>query len=244
MHGTGDRVGDACEARGEGVHAEVEGVVDPAGEHRLVDLDVDAAGVDQGTHLGIDGDGQVGDEGRPIPVVPVDDAVGDGQRPGDRDLDGMVGRRLGDPPVVGQEGLCGDDRADDHRKDHRQHAAHCLLGTVLEVEAGEVPAVVVDVVLAPHLAVGDHVDSGVDLSGDHLGGRPGEEGLRLVAGGLHLVRPTGGVVPVGQVEPVGHRHVVGLRKGAHDRGGQAGFHAPRTVVPTGRREQACARLKP
>ena len=206
-----------------------------------------AAGLGQGTYFDVDRHGQVGDQGGPVAVVVVDDRVGDRERPGDRDLDGMVGRRLGDPPVVGQERPLRGDGAYDHREDRRQHAPHRLLGPVLEVEAGEVPAVVVDVVLPAHLAVRDHVDPGIDLVGDHLGGCPREQGLCILTSGCHLVGPAGGVVEIGQVEPVGHRHVVGLGEGADDgRGerGQVGLHAPRTVVPTRRRERTCGRLQP
>ena len=75
---------------------------------------------------------------------------------------------------------------------------------------------VVDVVLASNLAIGDHVDTRSHLVGDHLGGCPHERRLGVLAGRLHLVGPATRVVAVRQVEPVRDRHVLRLGVGTDD----------------------------
>ena len=65
---------------------------------------------------------------------------------------------------------------------------------MFEVDARQVAAVVMDVVLTANLAVGDDVDSGTHLVGDHLSGRSDEQFLGLVTGDCYLVGPAGGVI--------------------------------------------------
>ena len=189
-------VRDAIEAGGQGVHPEGEGVVEPSCEDRLVDLDVGAAGIGERPDLGVHSHPQIGHEGRPVAVVAVDRAVADRQRARDGDLHRMVGGGLCGLPVVDQERIAGRHPARDGGQGGRQHTSHRRLGSVLEVEPAEVATVVVDVVLASHLAIGDHVDTRLHLVGDDLGGGPHERRLGVSAGCLHLVRPASCVVAV------------------------------------------------
>ena len=110
MHGTRHGVGHLEEARGQGVDPECESVVYPAGEYRLVHLDVGTTGVGQCSNLGVDGPGQIGDERRAVAVVAVNEAVGHRQRSRHGDLDRVIGGGLGDPPVVGKKCLAGSHR--------------------------------------------------------------------------------------------------------------------------------------
>ena len=230
VHDLGDARGHAVEAAVEGLYAIVERLPRPSGEDRLVDLDPFAAGLGQRQHLFVEGLGQVGGQPGVVVVEEVGRGVGHGHGAGHGDLDRLVGEGLGEAPVARQEGFARLDRPDDRRQLRLVGAAaHRPPGQAVEVEALKVPAVVVDVVLAPDLAVGGDVDAGVHLVFDRLLDAEGEALLRLLAHGLDGLEITGGW-PVGVgpglgAEPVRHGHEVWLGIGP-DGGGQKRHGVP------------------
>ena len=100
---------------------------------------------------------------------------------------------------------------------------------LVEIEAGQMAAVIMDVILAPHLAVGRDVHAGVDLKADHLLGGANEQRLVGLGDGVAGIaarhrRRIHRAVVTRRVEPVADRKIVGFRKGPYDGCQQFCFH--------------------
>ena len=136
-------------------------------------------------------------------------------------------------PVVRKEVAPGADGSSDGRQLRGVDPAYPLFGQILEVEAGQVAAVIVDIVFTTHFAVGRDVDAGAYLVLDHLLDAAGENRLRFIAHRLDGIGPAAGrLCRVGAgrgLEPVGNLDVIGLRISAD--GGRRERHG----VPSFRR---------
>ena len=100
---------------------------------------------------------------------------------------------------------------------------------LVEIEAGQMAAVIVDVIFSPHLSVGRNVHAGFDLKADHLPGGANEQ--RLVGLGDCKVRIAARhrrrihfAIVTRRVEPVAYRQIVWFWKGPYDGCRQFCFH--------------------
>ena len=149
----------------------------PCLEVRLVDLDDVGPGRLQVVELLVDGL-RVGEREAPLVVVVVVlRLLGHRERPGNGDLDPAVGERAQELDVADLDRARAADRAYDLRD--RVLVPRAIEGDarVVEVDAVERGREAVGVALAPHLAVGDHVDAGPLHVGDR---EPGRVVLRLL----------------------------------------------------------------
>ena len=174
------------EAAVERFHAEGQGLVHVAGKQWLVHLDVATAGIRQRTDLEIERGRQVEGERPAVFIVGVGGRIHDGKRPGHGHLHRPVREGLGASEVVRQEMRARGTHLAKDRWQFRlvgavaQHPAR----QVHEVESLQMPAVIVDVVLAPLLPVAGDVDARIDLVFHRLACRPREQFLDLGVIGL------------------------------------------------------------
>jgi len=113
-----------------------------------------ATGVRQRHDFVVECIGKIGAQLGGIVVVLVCRGVGNGHGAGHGDPHGAIGEALGDFPVVRQKVIAGRYRAGDGWQARVVSAlSQRCPGEMFEVDAVQVPAMIVDVVLAPNLAV-------------------------------------------------------------------------------------------
>ncbi len=167
-----DGVGDAVEAAVETFNAIVERPLNIARKQRLIDLNVRAAGFRQRPDLVIERCGEIEGELAFVGVEHIGAGIHDGRRPRHGDFHRAIGEALRDLEIAIEEmRAVGRDLAADGRQFGRIGAvAKGPCGEVLKIEAGQVPAMVMDVVFTALLAVGRNIDATGDLVGHRLAG--------------------------------------------------------------------------
>ena len=208
-----DAVGHAFEAAIDVLDTIVECFGGSTGEEWFVDLHVAGAGFDERQYLVVQRLGDIDAALDGVTIIGVRDRTRDGHGSGHGDLEAPVGKGLRNPPVARQEiSSRANRRGDGGQMSIRVGAiADIDGGQRVEVDAVQMPAVIVDVVFPSDFTVGGNVDSGIDLIQHHLTGSPRKDGFPLVperSQCLHVV-PSGISHLVGAIgEPVGNRDVV------------------------------------
>ena len=219
VHGPFDMVGTAVKCPFQVLEPVVQGFGRLAGEHRLVDLDVAAAGFGKRQHFLVQRIRDIRTQLRRIMVVGVCVGIAHGHRARHGELDRAIGEGLGPLPVTrGEQAFHGHRPVDGGEVGGIGSPAHLPVGQVDEVEAVQVAAMVMDVVFPGHLAVRGNIDSGFHLFLHGFLDSAGDDGFRIRAQVLHGPLPELGrirrVRAGGDVEPVGQLDVVGFRPGA------------------------------
>ncbi len=215
----GGGAGDAVERGVERGEAVLAGRLGPGLHVGLVDLDEVGAGGVQVLDLGVDRGGVRHRRRREVGVVVVLRLLRHRERSGHGHLDRVVGVRLQELHVAYADGPRPHDRPGDPRHRVGMPAAVQSRAGVVDVDALEGGGEVVAVRLAPHLAVGDDVESRLLLGAD---GQHGGvvlrllEVLRLDPPQLSRTHPRG--EPAGQLGPVDQPVRLGVA--AHQRGRQ------------------------
>ena len=213
VHGSYHVFRAAMERPFQVLKAIVEGLGNLARKNGFVDLDVLATRLRQCLDFVVERRGNIGAQFGRVIVVGVRSRVGDGHGAGHGDLHRPVGEALGDLPVVGQEVVAGRYRPGNGRQMRAVSAlAQGLFSETLEVDAVQVPTVIMDVVRSADFAVRGDVDAAGNLVTDdflratrqdrlrvvpHSGDRPGP-----LLGGALGIGTRGGAEPVGKLDVV------------------------------------------
>lgn len=219
VHGPLDMVGTAVKCPFQILKPVVQGRGRFAGEQRLIDLDVAAAGFGKRQHFPVQGIRDIRSQPCRIMVVGIRVGVAHCHRTRHGELDRAVGAGLGPLPVArGEQALHGHRPVDGGEIGGIGSPAHFPVGQIDEVKAVQVAAVVMDVVFPDHLAVRGNIDPGFHLLLHGLLDTAGDDGFRIRAHVLHGPFPELGrirrVRTGGDVEPVGQFDIVGFRPGA------------------------------
>ena len=158
---------------------EILGIANLPREQRFIHLDMAATGIDKGEDLLVDCTGQLGCQLRPVMVMAVRGGIHDGQRAGKGEFHRTRADRLAGLEIMRAVGrtIMADRSANGRKIGLIGTVAKDAMLQILEIETGDMTAVIMDIVLAPHLAIGRQIDAGIDLQPDHLFGGTAEQRL-------------------------------------------------------------------